>query len=293
MGDFDVTVVPSSEAKDLDDGFRATAIDARGRVRSRIRGRRRPALLRGEEVSFVQVTEVYNDFDSGAGLARANALQAAGEAFARELGGHAPEGHPVMFGVPNRRAHRFGLRRFKWEILRSEGELRVRPTGLVVGAAPGVEVIEAERFPDEVDLLFRNFAASREAILIRDVQRLEHRYGGRGCVVALARKGGALAGYAVYDSGRLVDWVVPAEDVGVAGALCVWADERARAEGHERLATTFPDTAPEWMLFQRLGFHVHAGHDYTVFRSFQKPFVMSWLFQNWYYTPGDLALPRG
>ena len=27
--------------------------------------------------------------------------------------------------------------------------------------------------------------------------------------------------------------------------------------------------------------------EYLVFKSFQKPYVMSWLFANWYYTQGD------
>lgn len=291
MATFDVTVAPLSDAEAPDGGHRATAVDEQGRVRSRITGLLRPALLRGEEVAFVQVTEVTNDFAAGAGLSRAGALQACGDAFARELGGHAPEACPVMFGVPNRRAHRFGLRRFQWEVLRSEAELRVRPAGLVAGATPGVDVEEARAFPEEVAALFGRFAAGREAILVRDAARLAHRYHDHDHVVGLARRGGELVGCAVYKAGRFLDWLVSPDDVPTAGALCGWGDERARADGHEGLATTFPETAPEWLLFQRLGFHARGGSDYTVFRSFQKPFVMSWLFQGWYYTPGDLALP--
>jgi hypothetical protein len=267
--------------------------DPEGRVVSRVLGTRRQAVLDGQTVFFIEVSELYNDFDRGEGLARANNLRRCGEAFAKSFGGRAPEGHPVLYGVPDRRAHRFGLRHLRWEILRSEALLRVRPHGLCAPAAPGIEVEVVQRFPDAVGELSAQIAESRGAMLTRDALRLNQRFcerpGEVENTIAVAKRAGQIVGACVYSRGALREWIGPHEAMDVAGALCTWGDERARADGRDGLAAGFPETSPEWLLFQRLGFWIHGGGAYTVFRSFHKPYIMSWLFFNWYYTPADIG----
>ncbi|MAB79430.1 MAG: hypothetical protein CMJ89_08760 [Planctomycetes bacterium] len=269
----------------------ALVTDSDQRVVSRVLGTRKLTLLDGESVFFIRVFDLYNDFEQRQGLARARSLKQCGEAFARSFGGRAPEGHPVIYGVPTRRAHRFGLRHLRWEILRSEAVLRVGPRGLLGPAAPGVEVEEIDRFSDEVDGLCERVGQGRGAVLVRDAARLNHLFcerPGANYTIAAARCNGQLAGYCVYSEGTLCDWIVAPDAMDVAAALCVWGDERARSEGKDGLAASFPESSPEWLLFQRLGFWIHAGDAYTVFRSFHKPYIMSWLFSHWYYTPADI-----
>ena len=133
-------------------------------------------------------------------------------------------------------------------------------------------------------------------MLLRDSKRLNHRFVDRPAVtytLVQARVGGEPLGLAVLRDNSLCEWVVPPERVDVAGALVAWCDEYVRASHSSPLAspleTSFPETCPEWLLFQRLGFRIQGGHDYTCFRSFHKPYVMSWLFHHWYYTPSDLG----
>ncbi len=274
------------------DGACVAVVTDGERVVSRILGTRKQAVLDGQQVTFVEVFDLYNDFEYRHGLGRANSLKQCGEAFSKSFGGRAPESFPILYGVPTRRAHRFGLRHLRWEILRSEARLRLRPQGHCAPAAPGVEVEEITRFPDQLDPVCAEVSASRGAMLVRDARRLNHRFCERpdsNYTIAAARKNGQFAGYCVLADGALVDWVCPHESLDVASAMVVWGDERARTEGHEGLAASFPETAPEWLIFQRFGFWIQGGMDYTVFRSFHKPYIMSWLFFNWYYTPADLG----
>jgi len=272
------------------DGACAAVVTDGEHVVSRVLGTRKRAVLDGESVFFIEVSDVYNDFEHHGGLARAVSLQQCGEAFAKGFGGRAPEGHPVLYGTPTRRAHRFGLRRFKWEILRSEARLRVRPQGHCIPPAPGVEIEELERFPDGVAAVAAEVGASRGAMIVRDAERWNHRYcdrPGHDYALAAAKKEGDHAGYCILANGAIVDWLCPHEKSDVAAGLVAWADERVRSEGHDSLEVTFPETSPEWLLFQRFGFWIEGGRDYTAFRSFQKPYIMSWLFHQWFYMEGD------
>src|SRR5262245_51160785 len=147
----------------------------------------------GREAFWLEVGDVFNDFERGAGLVRARGLLAAGKAFAEAFGGPAPEKHPVMYGTPDRRAHRIGLRHLEWEVLRSENELVLEPHRAALPDAAGVQVAELERYPSEVERAFQVCAGERAAILVRDAAYLNWRYAGRpgpGFDLALARRGG-------------------------------------------------------------------------------------------------------
>jgi len=248
---------------------------------------RHRARFEGRECHFLEVGDLFNDFASGRGLVRARGLLAAGQAFAETFGGFAPEKHPVMYGLPDRRAHRLGLRSLDWEVLRSENELVLPPTRALPAPAKDVLVETPARFPEEVERAFQAYAEGRPAILARDATYLNWRYverPGARADLALARRAGEVVGYAVQRAGRLLDWCVRPEDEGTVLALLGWARARARVE----LVAVVPDTSSEWLLFQRLGFRVRGTREYLCFRSFQRPAIMSWLFQNWTYSRGDL-----
>ena len=156
-------------------------------------------------------------------------------------------------------------------------------------------------FPDEMDALCARAARERRGLAVRDraqmrwryEQNPHHRY-----LQAAVRRAGELAGTAVYrkgsfdlvEDGLLVDWLAPAEDGGVRAALLAWVLDCARAEGCERLTAVFPDTAPEWLAFQRLGFRVLATRYFLVAWSFSARHDLPWMRRHWYYTLGDTDL---
>ena len=268
----------------------AFARDERGEAVAGIAGTRQRALLEGREVFWLEIGDVFNDFARGAGLARVGGLIAAGRAFAEQFGGPAPDRHPVMYGVPNRRAHRLGLARLEWEVLRSENRLVLELARALPAPDGALALREVERFPAEVEGLFRAWAEGRGAVLVRDAAYLDWRYrdrAGVGSHRVLAARGAALAGYAVYRDGWLLDWLAAPDDAGLAAALLAWARDRARADGRARIAAVVPDGAPEWLQLQRLGFRVSGTREYLCFRSFQRPAIMSWMFRHWSYSRGD------
>ena len=269
-----------------------------GEVRAGVVGVRRRVWVEGEPVWWMEVVDAFNDFGAGAGLRRTDAYVRACEAFARELGGAAPGGVPILHGVPTRRAHRIGLARLRYEILRSENVLSMDVDAYDPKAAPGVDVEELDELPEGVDAAFERFRADRGAILARDAETLDWRYARhpeRRYRLAVARRGGEIRGYTVlrrgryagWEGGLLVDWIVPPSEPEVGWALLAWAAEAARADGAERLVCNVADKFPEWILLQAVGMRAFGTDEYLVFRSFQKPYVMSWLFASWYYTLGD------
>ena len=92
------------------------------------------------------------------------------------------------------------------------------------------------------------------------------------------------------EDGLLVDWLAPAGDADVGAALVAWALARARAEDCERLTALFPESAPEWLAFQRLGLRVHATRYFLVAWSFSAVHDLEWMRRHWYYTLGDTDL---
>ena len=280
----------------------------RGELRAVVCGVRHRVRLEDQDTTFLEVVDVVNDFDAGAGLHRAAAILEAGKCFAAELGGRVGDGSPLAYGIPNRRAHRLGLARLKTEILRSENVL-VSVLGTfhpVTGDDPpvsreslaGIDVEEVSSIPSAIDGVFPTFAEGRPAVGVRDAAWIDWRFlrhPEREYRVAVARRAGEIRGYAVLRQGEyaghaggiLVDWIVPPGEPAASWELLVWASEVTRAAGGDRLVCNVPDKSPEWAGFQAVGFRVHGTDEYLVMRSFQKPYIMSWLFAHWFYTLGD------
>ena len=268
----------------------AFALDPAGGTIAGVAATRHRARLEGNEVTWLEVGDLFNDFAARSGLGRARAVRAAGEAFAEAFGGFPPDKHPVMYGVPNRRALRLGLSALDWEVLRSENELVLDLSRALPEASREIEPADVVRFPPEVERAFLGFAEGRAALLVRDAAYLNWRYAerpGPDFTRLLARRGSEPVGYAVARGGVLYDWGARADDEAVVRSLLHGLVTRARRAGATTLAAVFPDTAPEWQLFQRAGFRVRGTREFLCFRSFQRPAIMSWLFQNWFYTRGD------
>jgi ribosomal protein S18 acetylase RimI-like enzyme len=268
----------------------AFALAPDGRALAAVAATRHRARIEGSAGHWLELGDLCNDFAAGAGLDRARGLRLAGTAFAETFGGFPPEKHPLVYGLPSRRAHRFGLRVLEWEVLRSENELHLALARAPAEAGAGVEVQELASFPPEVERAFETAAAGRAALLVKDAAYLNWRYvrrPGARFERLLARRAGEAVGFAVLAGGVLHEWSARPDDEEVVRALLAACVTRARRAGARELAAVFPDTAPEWLLFQRLGFRVRGTREYLCFRSFQRPAIMSWLFQHGSYTRGD------
>jgi len=274
-----------------------SARDGEGRLCAAVVGLRHRARLAGETTHFLEIVDVFNAFDAGQGLRRARGYLELNRAFADEFCGRMPEGIPLAYGVPNRRAHRLGLRHLGYEILRSENKLTLHPDG-IASPPTSTQIEEVERCPDEIQAAFERSTAGYEAVIERDAARLDWRFAAHpthAYRIAVARRDGELTGYVVYrrgtwdgvERGLIADWAVPTDDGESRHALLAWVAARVRADGLEAITFSVPDRSREWSLFQELGFRASGTHDYLVFRSFQKPYVMSWLFENWFYTLAD------
>ena len=213
---------------------------------------RREVLLEGAPSSWLEVVDVFNDFEAGAGLVRSTAYLELGRAFAKELGGRAPEMCPVMYGFPNRRAHRIGLARLGYEVLRSENVLVADPDTYVSKPDSGVDVAEVAEFPADVGALFERVASGRGAIGVRTQAWLDWRFVRHPSLdyrIAVARREGKLCGYLVqrrgnyagHEGGVLADWMVPTDDPGAAWELLTWAGQVVREEGGRSLVINVPD----------------------------------------------------
>lgn len=271
-------------------GVLAVARDGHGTELAGLVATRQRVLFEGQEVFWLQLGDLWNDFSRGAGLCRARPLLAAGAAFAQAFCGFAPEKHPVVYGLPNRRAHRIGLARLEWEVLRSENELVLDLAHPFPAAGADLSVEAVSGVPSEAEGVFLRHAEGRGALLWKDAPAFHWRHvarPGAQAEFALARRGSEAVGLAVHERGRLLELLTAASDTAARRALVAWAAARARAAGATRLVAVVPDTAPEFSALQHAGFRVGPTREFLCFRSFQRPAIMSWLFKHWSYSRAD------
>src|SRR5207344_2527976 len=118
----------------------------------------------------------------------------------------------------------------------------------------------------------------------------EHRYR-----FGVVRERGALRGLGVFrrgafareEGGLICEWLVPAADDDAQRALLHWFRAQSANSGARQLLALFPDTAHEWLAFQRRGFRVAPTEYILATRAFRPPFDRDFLFWRWFYTLGD------
>lgn len=270
-----------------------------GRVLAQYAGLPQRVLLDGEPSFFSQSVDSMADPEFRR-LAREPLFVQAGRAYDACFGGVGPEKDTLMWGLPVPAAYRIGKKQLKYELVRQQHKL-VAPLGALELPATLLAARTLEGVPPGTDALFARFARERAGLAVRDRAQWRWRYDEnphhRYALGAVEREG-ALAGLAVFragafdheEDGLLVDWMVPAEDAEARAALLAWARARAAEAGCARLTTLFPDTAPEWLEFQELGFRVHATRYFLVAWSFSPRHDLAWMRRHWYYTLGDTDL---
>lgn len=275
------------------------AVSEDGRVLAQYAGIPQRVLLDGEPSYFSQSVDSMSDPEFRR-LAREPLFVQVGRSFDANFGGVGAEKDTLMWGLPVPVAFRIGRKQLKYELVRQQHKLGAPLARLDPGAS-ALEAEELRAFPDEMDALSARAARERRGIAVRDRAQMHWRYAENPhhrYRFAGVRRSGELVGLAVYrkgsfdqvEDGLLVDWLAPPDDESVRAALLAWVLAAARAEGCERLTALFPDTAPEWLAFQRLGLRVLSTRYFLVAWSFSTRHDLPWMRRHWYYTLGDTDL---
>ena len=285
------------------------AVTEDGRVISQCAGIAQRTLLNGAPAFFSQVVDSMTDPAFRGGLKRPGFFVLTGYPYAESYGGPPPDKDTVMWGLPVPQAWRIGKSYLKYGLVRTHLKLVAELDQLALPGvgSHGVTVEELETFPADSEQLFRAHAARHLAMAVRDKAQLDWRFTKRPGYryrIAAARRAGKLVGLGVaragsfdHGAGNLVcDWVTGAPvdarapfDLGAAVELLAW-QRACAAETGGPLIALFPDTAPEWLAFQEVGFRVFDTSYFLVGRNYQKQYDMRWLRRHWYYTLGDTDL---
>lgn len=272
------------------------------RIVGQYAGIRQRVLLEGVPATFLHGVDSMTDPAVRRSLTKGGLFARLGNTFLDAYGGRAPERVPVIWGPPIPSAWRVGKTLISYVLIRTQLKLCLAPGELRAGPDRGVEIEEARVFPGETAELFARAAPAHGAILVRDAERLNWRFGQhpeRDYAVALARRGGQLVGYAVacradFDGVKdeliLCDWLVPEDEPGATRALLAWLAANARARDAERVTAILPDTCAAWLALQEAGFRARPTRYLIAARVYDPRYDERWLHRHFYYTLGDMDL---
>ncbi|MFT5285071.1 MAG: hypothetical protein ACI8TQ_001232 [Planctomycetota bacterium] len=289
------------------DGSGARSMSCRGtegQIIAHVLALRVPALVQGEAAELLHVIEASYDKQATSNSDGPEHFVNLAEQFARTFGGNAPEGAPLLYGLPSRSFWSLAKEKLSAKVMRTQSVLNCSVADLSLPAVGSIEVEVAERFPEEVADLKRQLSTHSEIVCRPTAAALNHRFVDiPECAelesrfqIALVRKAGMLLGYAVASTGGLNsntlpiwDWCVP-ESQPAAIVLLDWLKECATAGGFEELRFTLPDTSPDWVSLQQLGFRVYGSNLVLTVRHFPRQMTMRWLYHNWNYSLSDWKL---
>ncbi|HUR27813.1 MAG TPA: hypothetical protein VM509_06485 [Planctomycetota bacterium] len=277
------------------------ALGARGEVLGQYAGLRQRVHSEVGVVNFTQAIDSMNARGAASGLARTSAFVRAGEVFLERFCGEGADRDHVVYGLTIPSAWRVGAQRLGYEHLRTTLVLAARHEELSTPAAARLVVEESDRCPPDIGELFAVLAAERGVIAVRDRAAMDWRFTrhpAQRYVFGVVREHRALRGVGVFrrgkfaglEGGLVCDWLAPGADEQAQRALLAWFRAKSEQSGATRLVALFPDTAPEWLAFQRRGFRVLPTEYILATRSFRAPFDRDYLFWRWFYTLADTDL---
>ena len=277
------------------------AVDAEGEVHGQFAGLRRRVQTEAGLVHFTQSIDSLATRSVEGGLAHTSAFVRAGELFQKQFCGAATELDQVVYGLTIPAAWRVGAKWLGYEHTRTITALAASIAELQPSSAAGFEVESCAQCPRDSDALFALVAAERGVIGVRDAQYLDWRFAAhpeQRYVFGVVREQGTLRGLGVFrrgsfaglEGGLVCDWVMPAADESAREALLSWFRTQTVHSGAAQLIALFPDSASEWLEFQRLGFRVLPTEYILATRTFRQPFDRDYLFWRWFYTLGDTDL---
>ena len=258
--------------------------------------------LDGRLTTFSQAVDSMSDPALRTGLKKESLQARLGNAYADKYAGPDPGQHALLWGAPVPPAWRVGKTFIRYEVIRTQLSLVVPPALVRAKPDPDVRVEVVPRFPLEIADVYERMRDDVGALAVRDEPQLNWRFAQhpeRSYELAIARRGDRIVGLSVFrpgafdareDQGLVCDWLVPADEHGARASLLAWLAERGRQTGVERLCALFPDTAHEWLAFQRAGFRVEPTTYAIVGRECVPGHGMRWMHDHWYYTLGDTDL---
>ncbi|MFK7741716.1 MAG: hypothetical protein AB8H80_15465 [Planctomycetota bacterium] len=200
---------------------------------------------------------------------------------------------------------RIGQKYLKYEMVRDWDFLfrEMQPGGFAPRTVSDeLEIVCVERFGEDVDELWADFAGETKLAVIRDQRYLNWRYADAHdasyeLCECRERTSGKLRGIAVIakrdfvvdNTCFLVDWMVPRDDEASTLALVAHAEQRANALGAHALATLFQHRDPRFLGFQKLGFLVYGTIYFQVVIPFDRHDTHFYK-EEWYHTLGDSDL---
>lgn len=250
-----------------------------GRVVGLYAGRPTRTWLGGEERLCVQSVDLVVHPDERRGLGGGRLHRAIADAYFDHYGERGEDA--VHFGWPVPASRRLGQGVLGYRLVRDELVL-VRELG---GAPPedGPAVERLDSFGEDLRWLWDRCAPEWGAAALRDAAHARWRYlerPGVGYVPLGVRREGLLRGLAVVRTTPwsvegalpLLDWLVPAEEPEVAGALLSAAERVAAEAGARRLVVLLPPWSAAFADLQERGWRAHPTPYAQLFRSFDRRF---------------------
>jgi hypothetical protein len=253
-------------------------------------------LIEGKPATFTQGVDSMVHPEHRKGLRRPGLYVETARPFFERYGGHGAD--ILHYGWPVEPAWRIGRTFLGYEIVRTQ-TIHFRAPGPGPSALPaGVERLSA--FGPEVHRLYLRCQAEWGTSIIRDDRYLNWRFVEnpryRYHLLAARDQAGELAGYVVFrragwpvpDTGLVMDWLVPSDDVVVGELLREALLAQARADGARLVLAVFPEWTPWQLRFQDWGWRVHPS-DYLLIGIIQDPrYDTWWLRQHWWYQLAEL-----
>jgi len=252
--------------------------------------------IEGRESSITQGVDSMVHPEHRQGLRRPGLFVATAKPFFREFKG--PGKDVLHYGWPVEPAWRIGKTFLGYEIVRTQTVLFLAPPPGPCEPPAGVERLE--RFDQSVSALYERCSRDWGLSVIRDARFLDWRFSDhpryRYDVLAVRADAGELRGYVVFrkadvprpDSGLIVDWLVPEDDLEAGELLRDAVLARARAAGAEQVIGVFPDWSVWFERFQSWTWRVY-GTDYLLIGIVQSPrYDTWWLRRNWWYQLSEL-----
>lgn len=254
----------------------------------------------GTELSFFHAVDsmVHPEFRTG--LRRRGPFLEVAERFFDTYGGKVDA---LGFGYPVRDAWRIGERFLGYRLIHPL-EFLLRAVG-GTGAASEVEVQRIERFPVEVDALFRELREHFDCTTVKDAAYLNWRYAGcpdQDYRMLWAERRGEASGFAVLrakgnlvpDAACLGELLVDPRDHATLAALVGEADRIAAEAGQDRLMTVQNPGLPCFATLESLGFERRPSSTWLErklgSRDFTSGLDQDWLDRHWAYALGDSDL---
>ncbi|HEB51938.1 MAG TPA: GNAT family N-acetyltransferase [bacterium] len=204
-----------------------------------------------------------------------------------------------IFGFPQPGLSRTLIRHCRYEVMADVCWLVSGRDALPKPQPNGPTISTDGHVPDDADRMLAELARQTPSGLVRDQRYLRWRYlrqpESKHAVLTARSATGAVIAAAVVgcnsqhdDAVVIAEWLVPRQEHATAGALLSGVRSFAASQGRQHVVTAFQGHTPEFAEMQQAGFRVQVSPHQFVYRPYSNRMSRRFLFDNWYWSPGDL-----